>query len=121
MKKCNCLSAPQYHREDCLVFDVWGNHKKKILFFHEIELMNPSKEKPIKLGSSMLKRILETELKDKPKEHLLNRFEYIHSEVQVIGVNPSQKELILIDRTGSDNYIFCSEARGSFYFDEVIK
>ena len=26
-KKCNCISAPDYHREDCTLFDTYGNIK----------------------------------------------------------------------------------------------
>lgn len=28
MNKCKCLSAPQYHRDDCPVFDVYGKKKE---------------------------------------------------------------------------------------------
>jgi hypothetical protein len=38
MKKCQCKSAPHYHREDCPIYDVYGNlkvEKKKTNFFQD--------------------------------------------------------------------------------------
>lgn len=29
MKKCSCICAPQYHRDDCSFFDTYGNPKNK--------------------------------------------------------------------------------------------
>lgn len=44
--KCNCKSAPDYHREDCKKFDIYGNVKKKEkTFFYPIsDLLKTNKE-----------------------------------------------------------------------------
>lgn len=58
MKKCNCLSAPQYHRDECLEFDTFGNKKgapsvSKIsrITWEDIEKKKPSPSNPVFLIS----------------------------------------------------------------------
>ena len=44
--KCNCKSAPDYHREDCQLFDIYGNFKKKekAFFYPVSDLLKINKE-----------------------------------------------------------------------------
>lgn len=50
MKKCKCLSAPDYHRDDCPLFDVYGKEKKA-----------PPAFKPLKIDPEMEARLEEFE------------------------------------------------------------
>lgn len=43
--KCNCKSAPDYHREDCQKFDIYGNLKVEKVFFYPIsDLLKTNEE-----------------------------------------------------------------------------
>lgn len=38
MKKCDCISAPQYHREDCSIYDIYGNNKLNIIDYQKVNI-----------------------------------------------------------------------------------
>lgn len=85
-----------------------------ILTFKQIVAKKPSFSNPIKLSSTLLKNKTQ-EMKNR------HSFEYVHSEVYVVGFEKKNMYLDLIDRNGNRNYLYCGKEESSFYYDSIVK
>jgi hypothetical protein len=95
---CNCLSRPQYHRDDCSIFHTDGKRKTNWITLPEILAKNPSAHKPLVLTSAWLQ--------DSQKNRQDHPFVQRYKKIKIINVDLKDMKVDIVNNLGEPDFLF---------------